>query len=90
MLLGFGARPKPFDPGVIRLEPEGGSPWDVTLGRRAADRGAVESATGPADATVSGSASDVYLWLWNRPSAAAITGDAAMTEQWKKLRVRWS
>lgn len=89
MLLGFGARPKPFEPGVIRLEPEGGTGWDVTLDPKRLTA-VPSSATGPADATVSGTASDVYLWLWNRPSAAALTGDAATTEQWKKLQVRWS
>jgi uncharacterized protein (TIGR03083 family) len=89
MLLGFGARPKPFEPAVIRLEPVGGTPWEVTLG---AERLTAVPATGPgaADATVRGSASEVYLWLWNRPSDLTITGEPAVTEQWKRLRVRWS
>jgi uncharacterized protein (TIGR03083 family) len=90
MLLGFGARPKPFEPALIRLEPAGGTAWDVTLG---AERLTAVPAPGPGtapDATVGGSASDVYLWLWNRPSTVTITGDSAVTEQWKKLKVRWS
>jgi hypothetical protein len=40
--------------------------------------------------TVAGSATDVYLWLWNRPSRVDITGDPTVAERWKRVRVRWS
>jgi uncharacterized protein (TIGR03083 family) len=88
LLLGFGARPRSFEPGLIRLEPAESIPWDVTLGTEKLT--AVRS-TEPnrADVTVSGDASDVYLWLWNRPANVAIIGDLAVAEQWKRLRVRW-
>jgi uncharacterized protein (TIGR03083 family) len=50
ILIGFGSRPKAFEPGLMRLEPEGGPPWDVTLG-----------AQGPAAvlSTTDGGAADV-------------------------------
>jgi hypothetical protein len=43
----------------------------------------------PADVTVRGSATDIYLWLWNRPAAVTITGDAAIADRWQQIRVRW-
>jgi uncharacterized protein (TIGR03083 family) len=45
----------------------------------------------PADCVVSGPASAVYLFLWNRGgSAVTVSGDAAVLDQWKRgVRVRW-
>lgn len=48
---------------------------------------------GAADATLTGSASDLYLALWNRRDDEAITidGDAALIRLWRENhRVRWS
>jgi uncharacterized protein (TIGR03083 family) len=88
ILFGFGARPKTFEPELIRIEPEGSDPWDLSL---ETDKLVVRSSSGAAaDATVAGSASDVYLWLWNRPAAVSITGDPAVADRWKALRVRWA
>lgn len=47
---------------------------------------------GPADVTLTGSASDLYLVLWNRGMDARIVvdGDAALLESWHaNKRVRW-
>lgn len=90
MLLGFAGRRRrePIGPGVLALVAADSDPWRVEL---AGER--VLAATGPApdaDATVSGAASDLYLWLWNRPADVVISGDAAVAAQWRDVRVRWS
>ncbi len=36
------------------------------------------------------SATDIYLWLWNRPAVVTIIGDAAIADRWQQIRVRWS
>ena len=43
-----------------------------------------------ADAEVVGTASDLYLWLWHRPSAARVLGDAAVAARWDAVTVTWS
>ncbi len=43
-----------------------------------------------ADVTVRGSAADIYLWLWSRPAAVTVTGEAAVADRWQQIRVRWS
>lgn len=48
---------------------------------------------GPADVTLAGDASDVYLAMWNRgdDSNLAVEGDRAVLDVWhNNLRVRWS
>jgi uncharacterized protein (TIGR03083 family) len=90
LLVGFGARRRTFEPGLIRLEPAGGSPWDVMLGADGLTAVPSASDARPADVTVAGAASDVYLWLWNRPAAISISGDTAIADQWQNVRVRWS
>ena len=43
--------------------------------------------------TVRGSASDLFLFLWNRrtPDGLDVTGDAALPDVWREsLRIRWS
>ncbi|MDT4970898.1 MAG: hypothetical protein QOG22_1041 [Pseudonocardiales bacterium] len=72
---------------TIGLRPDdGGNPWLVTFGGERI--GAVES-DGDAVTVVAGSSSDIYLWLWNRPSAAEVTGDTDVGKQWRTVRVRW-
>jgi uncharacterized protein (TIGR03083 family) len=45
----------------------------------------------PSDATVRGTWSDLYYWLWNRPSAATVDGDTSVADLWHDtVRVRWS
>jgi len=89
MLTGFGRRRREFAPGVIRLEPSETTAWQITLG----PQGAVsepDPADTPRDVTISGTTSDVYLWLWNRPSPVRIEGDEDVARQWASVRVRWS
>jgi len=46
----------------------------------------------PADCTVSGPASDLYLLLWNRRPARPpmVTGDSRVLELWRSnARIRW-
>ncbi len=48
---------------------------------------------GPADATLTGDASDLYLVLWNRveDSRITITGDTELVDTWHdNIRIRWS
>lgn len=88
-LRGFGARPRAFEPGSIWLQPGDGPSWRIELheeGLTAANDATSEGC----DVTVSGTASQVYLWLWNRPATVEITGDPAVAERWKRVRVRWS
>ena len=49
---------------------------------------------GPADGLVSGPASAVYLFLWNRtgpaPAGVTISGDQSFLTSWQSsVRVRW-
>jgi uncharacterized protein (TIGR03083 family) len=84
----FASRRKGFEPATLRLAPSDGPAVVVTL----TDTGAV-TADGDArtDVTVSGTAADIYLWLWNRPTARVeLGGDPAAAARWQKLRVRWS
>ena len=51
------------------------------------------NADGPADCTVVGPASDLYMWLWNRRGLEGlrVEGDASWTDRWRSsLQVRWS
>jgi uncharacterized protein (TIGR03083 family) len=48
---------------------------------------------GPADVTVAGAASDLYLALWNRQddSTITVTGDREVFDRWHdRVHVRWS
>ena len=88
MLLGF-ARRKTNAIGsaaTISLRASDGPAWLVTLGGERIAAGEDDS---PAQATLTGTSSDLYLWLWNRPSAAAVGGDAEVAELWRTVRVRW-
>jgi uncharacterized protein (TIGR03083 family) len=73
--------------GTIALRPDDGTKaWLVTFG---GERIVVAESDGDAEAVVTGSSSDLYLWLWNRPSAAEVSGDAGLPKQWRTVRVRW-
>jgi uncharacterized protein (TIGR03083 family) len=97
LIMGFGRRRKYRpDPagrtgtlGVIATDT--GDGWHVRMedGRVQPDRERVA-----ADCEVSGPASGVYLFLWNRAGAAQsgveVIGDPAVLDQWKSgVRVRW-
>ena len=48
---------------------------------------------GAADVRVTGAASDLYLWVWNRPTIGEVTiaGDRSVAKVWKDtVHVRWS
>ncbi len=89
MLLGFAARKSNAiaTPGVLGLHATDGDPWRVTFGGEHIE--ATRGDDGAAGATVSGSSSDLYLWLWNRPAAVTIEGDTAVADAWHSVRVRW-
>lgn len=89
MLFGFAARPRPaIEPGVMLVKPgDDRAAWTLTFG----DTGVTTSrGEGNADVVLTGSASDLYLWLWNRPSAAVLSGDVSVAERWHHIRVRWA
>ena len=96
LIMGFGQRRKyqpgtSADGGVQVLATDTGDAWhlDVDQGRIQAHRG-----PGPGGCTVSGRASDVYLFLWNRSGDAqadvTVTGDRGCLTAWQSsVRVRW-
>ncbi len=90
ILTGFAARPRALAPGTLRIEPAGDAPWLATLGPRGVTASRAQGQDTPADVTVRGSAADIYLWLWNRPAAVTVTGEAAVADRWQQIRVRWS
>jgi uncharacterized protein (TIGR03083 family) len=92
ILAGFGARKKQFTPGTIRLEPTGSAPWAVPWLVTLRDDGITavpDPPDEPADATVAGSVSDLYRWLWNRPATVEISGDGSVAARWTDVRIRW-
>lgn len=96
LLEGFLARPRGrlrADPPVtLRVAPtDAPVSWLVSIEpeRRVISR----DAGGPADCTLSGMAADLYLDLWNRWPAGAVTveGDPGVVERWRQsAHVRWS
>lgn len=83
LLLGFG-RGRPFavsTPGTLVLDAADGPSWRIAFG---GERNVVteDAADGDADATVRGTSSELYRWVWNRPSEAAVTGDGAVAARW--------
>lgn len=91
MLNSFVARRRSFRyvdaPRTLALRPDDAEGWTVTL---APD--GVRSVRGgdQAEATVRGSASDLYLWVWNRPADIVVDGDSGFADLWHRIRVRWS
>lgn len=75
---------------TIGLAVTDGPSWLITMGGERIE--SAESADPPAaDATVRGGSADIYRWLWNRPSAAAVEGDPGVAALWASaVRVRWS
>ena len=64
--------------------------WLMTMGS-----GGIETArdAGPADVSIGGAASDLYLLLWNRAqdTTVDVRGDRELLELWhNNVRVRWS
>lgn len=88
VLLGFGARPREFGPGTLRVLPSDGAAWDIAFTAQGADV-TPSSDSVAADATVSGEVGQVYLWLWNRPAQVSVEGDQEVADRWKQMRIRW-
>lgn len=98
LVTGFGNRKKYLPPdgagGLAVRAADTGDEWVVRSvdGRSVAAR---SPATGAADApvacVVSGDASDLYLFLWNRAGAGvSVAGDPAVLGAWQSaVRVRW-
>lgn len=88
ILLGFAARPGNAisTPATLALRASDGPPWRVVFG---GERNVASTEDGAADAVVNGSSSAIYLWLWNRPSEAVVSGDVTCADQWRSIRVRW-
>jgi uncharacterized protein (TIGR03083 family) len=94
LVTGFGARrryqPAAGSDGLAIVASDTGSAWLVS----SAEGRSVASPAAPSVAgacTVTGRASDVYLFLWNRSgSGVTVTGDRAVLDCWKSaVRVRW-
>ena len=95
MLTGFVPRkhvPLHAEPPVtlaVRLTDAAGT-WHLTI---SAGPGVTVREDRPGDCTISGSASDVYLALWNRQGVEPLTieGDASVIEMFRdNVKVRWS
>ena len=79
------------------LAADTGDAWSVEAheGRLQPRRDAGDDAADAPGCTVSGAASGVYLYLWNRLDAGqagvTVTGDLGLLASWQaSVRVRWS
>lgn len=93
LLLGFlGRGPAPSgDLRTISVRPvDDDSRWLARVGADAADASRVDD--GAADCRVEGSASDLYLLLWNRldPSRVRVEGDVEPLRRWREsVHITW-
>jgi len=81
----FASRRKGFEPGTLLLAPVGELATHVTL----TETGAQVTDGNDAEVTLTGTPSDLYLWLWQRPSSVTVSGEESAAARWSKLRVRW-
>lgn len=94
MLFGFASRPRSklvsSTPRTLQLHAsDAARNWRVAVGP---DGPAITREHGPADCSVSGTASDLFLLLWNRRAADGlqVDGDPAVLELWREnVRIRW-
>jgi uncharacterized protein (TIGR03083 family) len=94
LLCGFAPRPRPLEvenPKVIHVHSEDtDEDWYVTLGPERTD---TSRQGDEADLTLTGTAADLYLLLWNRTpeSGVTMTGDSELMSLWHgNFRIRWS
>ena len=76
-------------PGTVGLDAADGPSWLITLGGERIEAAPSEDLV-ETDVVVRGLSSDLYLWLWNRPTEAAVDGDEAVAAAWSSVRVHWS
>ena len=75
---------------TLGLDAADGPSWLITFGGERIEAAESEDLVGT-DVTVRGVSSDLYRWLWNRPSDAVVDGDPEVADLWAKtVRVRWS
>jgi uncharacterized protein (TIGR03083 family) len=91
LLLGFARRRSNAiaRPGTIGLDAADGASWLITLGGERIEAVPSEDLV-DTDVVVRGLSSDIYLWLWNRPTEAVVDGDEAVAGAWSAVRVTWS
>ncbi len=74
----------------LGLDAADGPSWLITLGGERIEAAESEDLV-DTDVTVRGLSSDLYLWLWNRPSEAVVDGDETVATLWATtVRVRWN
>lgn len=91
ILLGFGRRRSNAVPTAVTmgLDAADGPSWLITFGGERIEATRSEDLVSTA-VTVRGLSSDLYRWLWNRPSDAVADGDADVAALWSQtVRVRW-
>jgi uncharacterized protein (TIGR03083 family) len=67
-----------------------GDGWLVHVGAAGSAPERSATAAAGAECVVRGTASDLYLLLWNRAGAASVDGDAEVLAAWRRrVRVRW-
>jgi uncharacterized protein (TIGR03083 family) len=91
LLLGFARRRSNAiaRPGTIGLDAADGPSWLITLGGERIEAVPSEDLL-ETDVVVRGLSSDLYLWLWNRPSEAVVDGADEVAGAWRAVRVTWS
>jgi len=68
-----------------------GDGWLVRVGAAGATPERSAAAVAAAECVICGTASDLFLLLWNRPSPAAVEGDPDVLAAWRRrVRIRWS
>ena len=93
LMCGFAPRPRPIDldgPEVIHVHAEDTDEhWYLTIG---SERTETSRRGDHADLTLTGTAADLYVLLWNRApeSSVAMSGNADLIDLWHgNFRVRW-
>lgn len=94
LLAGFAPRGSSFEvdttSAMLVRATDTGSVWHTTM---SPDGIATSRVAGPADVVLTGTASDLYLAVWNRADDSAITieGDKDVLQTWhENYRIRWS
>jgi uncharacterized protein (TIGR03083 family) len=97
LVLRFASRPGrelPVDRprAMVVQAPDADRRWRIGFAPEGFDNETVPTSS-DADLTVTGSASDLYLWLWNRRDALGLQaiGDRELLDLWRDaVRIRWS